>query len=236
MRPELNNDADDLYGMPLLVHISSEIQSRNVSKLFIPVVILSGLDRDWASTNLPSPSVHGSQVLTDTVRLVRYLDAGAVDVLSSPLSKDHVHGLAVHAYRVHKEVSKAESGFLATTKNNRKRSWVGVDDEKPYAYLREAMVSNLMSRICIPDAAGETLNPKLVTLTSVLKTSANLFPRDFHVEPERKVYVAEAIGSWTFSAHDLTNDELLYAALLMLQHALQIPELERWRMPEGAHF
>ncbi|KAF2497013.1 HD-domain/PDEase-like protein [Lophium mytilinum] len=208
------NNLDDLYGMHLLVHISSEIQSRNVSKLVIPVVVLSGLDRDWASTNLPSPSVHGSQVLTDTVRLVRYLDAGAVDVLSSPLSKDHVQGLAVHAYRVHKEVSKEEYGFL-TSKKNRKLSWVGVDDEKPYAYLREAMVSNLMSRICNPEAAGDSIDPK-----------------DFYVEPERKVYVAEAIGSWSFSAHEFTDDELLYGALLMLQHALQMPELESWRMPE----
>ncbi|KAF2816458.1 HD-domain/PDEase-like protein [Mytilinidion resinicola] len=208
------NNLDDLYGMHLLVHISSEIQSRNVSKLVIPVVVLSGLDRDWASTNLPSPSVHGSQVLTDTVRLVRYLDAGAVDVLSSPLSKDHVQGLAVHAYRVHKEVSKEESGFLISRKN-RKLSWVGVDDEKPYAYLREAMVSNLMSRICNPEATRDSIDPK-----------------DFYMDPERKAYVAEAIGSWTFSAHEFTDDELLYGALLMLQHALQMPDLESWRMSE----
>ena len=149
----------DIYGMHLLQRISSEIQSRNLSKLVVPVVVLSGLDREWAPSNLPSPSVHGSQVLTDTVRLVRYLDAGAVDVLSSPLSKDHVHGLAVHAYRVHKEVSREESGFL-TNKRNRKLSWVGVgvDDTKPYAYLREAMVSNLMGGICNPETVGESLN------------------------------------------------------------------------------
>jgi len=153
------NEPGDIYGMHLLQHVSSEIQSRNLSKLVVPVVVLSGLDREWASSNLPSPSVHGSQVLTDTVRLVRYLDAGAVDVLSSPLSKDHVHGLAVHAYRVHKEVSREESGFL-TNKRNRKLSWVGVgvDDSKPYAYLREAMVSNLMGGICNPETVGESLN------------------------------------------------------------------------------
>jgi hypothetical protein len=27
-------------------------------------------------------------------------------------------------------------------------SWVGIDPDKPYAYLQEAMVSNLMSGIC----------------------------------------------------------------------------------------
>ncbi|OCL04925.1 HD-domain/PDEase-like protein [Glonium stellatum] len=210
------NEPEDIYGMHLLQHVSSEIQSRNLSKLVVPVVVLSGLDREWASSNLPSPSVHGSQVLTDTVRLVRYLDAGAVDVLSSPLSKDHVHGLAVHAYRIHKEVSREELGFL-TNKRNRKLSWVGVgvDDTKPYAYLREAMVSNLMSGICNPETVGESLNSL-----------------ELQIDSERKDIVAAAIGSWSFSAHEFMDDELLYGALLMLKHALRMPELERWRMSD----
>lgn len=156
-------EPDDIYGMHLLTHISSEIASKNYSKLVIPVVILSGLDREWASNSLPSPSIHGSQVLTDTVRLVRYLDAGAVDVLSSPLSKDSVHGLVIHAYRVHKEVSREEASFLAI-KRNRKLSWVGVNDQKPYAYLREAMVSNLMGGICNPETVGESLETKYDSL------------------------------------------------------------------------
>jgi hypothetical protein len=140
--------------MQLLSHIFSEIQTKTMSRLIVPVVVLSGFEREWASTNLPSPSVHGSQVLSDTVRLTRYIDAGAVDVLTSPLSKDHVQGLAVHAYRVYKEVSAKEASFL-TLKRNRKLSWVGVDDTKPYAYLREAMVSGLMSHICNPESVGE---------------------------------------------------------------------------------
>lgn len=152
-------EPDDIYGMHLLTHISSEVASKNLPRLVIPVVILSGLDRDWASNTSSSPSVHGSQVLTDTVRLVRYLDAGAVDVLSSPLSKESVHGLVIHAYRVHKEVAREEASFL-TTKRNRKLSWVGVSDQKPYAYLREAMVSNLMGGICNPETVGESLESK----------------------------------------------------------------------------
>lgn len=211
-------EPDDIYGMHLLMHISSEISSKNFSKLVIPVVILSGLDREWASNNLPSPSVHGSQVLTDTVRLVRYLDAGAVDVLPSPLSKDNVHGLAVHAYRVHKEVSREEMGFL-TTKRNRKLSWVGVNDAKPYAYLREAMVSSLMSGICNPETVGESLDSA-----------------DLYVNQDRRNVVAHAIGSWGFSAHDFTDDELVYGALLMLKHALAMPELRQWSMTDGTTF
>jgi 3',5'-cyclic-nucleotide phosphodiesterase len=197
------------------MHVSSEIQSKNFPKLVIPVVILSGLDRDWASNTLPSPSLHGSQVLTDTVRLVRYLDAGAVDVLPSPLSKDNVHGLAVHAYRVHKEVSREELAFL-TTKRNRKLSWVGVNDAKPYAYLREAMVSSLMSGICNPETVGDSLDSS-----------------DLYVSEDRQEFIASAIGTWSFSAHDFTDDELVFAALLMVKHALQMEELQQWRMPDG---
>ncbi|KAF9735487.1 cyclic nucleotide phosphodiesterase [Paraphaeosphaeria minitans] len=207
-------EPDDLYGMHLLTHISSEIASKNLSRLVIPVVVLSGLDREWASNALPSPSVHGSQVLTDTVRLVRYLDAGAVDVLSSPLSKDSVHGLVIHAYRVHKDVTREEASFL-TTKRNRKLSWFGVSDQKPYAYLREAMVSNLMGGICNPETVGESLESK-----------------DIFVEEERKEIIAAAIGTWAFSAHDFTDDELLYGALLMLKHALKMPEVEEWGMTD----
>ena len=92
----------------------------------------------------------------DTVRLSKYLDSGAVDVLSSPLSKERLQSLAVHAYRLQKEAARDEASFL-TTKRNRKLSWVGVDDAKPYAYLREAMVSNLMTGICNPETVGDSL-------------------------------------------------------------------------------
>lgn len=157
-------DGSLVYGMNLLTHVTAEMQAKTMSKLVIPVVVLSGFEREWASSNLPSPSVHGSQVLSDTVRLARYLDAGAVDVLTSPLSRDHVQGLAVHAYRTYKEVGASEAAFLAQ-KRNRKLSWVGVDDTKPYAYLREAMVSNLMGHICDPETVGESHDPRFVFLS-----------------------------------------------------------------------
>lgn len=151
-------EPEDLYGMHLLRHISAEIQDRRLPKLVIPIVLLSGLDTEVASgTSSPGPS--GSQVLTDTVRLTRYLDAGAVDVLASPLSKHHIHGLAVHAYRINKEVMREKSSFLAQSKG-RKVSWVGVNEAKPFSYLREAMVSNLMGNICCPDTARDAIDPK----------------------------------------------------------------------------
>ena len=53
------------------------------------------------------------------------------------------------------------------------------------------------------------------------------------VLPERRNAVAEAVGTWNFSAHDFTDDELLYGALVILQHALDMPDLEKWRLSEG---
>ncbi|KAK8437738.1 hypothetical protein IWX49DRAFT_7605 [Phyllosticta citricarpa] len=207
-------EPEDLYGMHLLRHISAEIQDHRLPRLIIPVIILSGLNREETGSNTSSPTPGGSRVLTDTVRLVRYLDAGAVDVLASPLSKDHIHGLAVHAYRINKEVMREKSSFLAS-KKARKVSWVGVNEEKPFAYLREAMVSNLMGNICCPDTAQDTLDPG-----------------DVEVSVERRKEIARAVGTWSFSAHDFNDDELLYASLVMLQHALSMPEVERWRMAE----
>lgn len=54
------------------------------------------------------------------------------------------------------------AGQLAAPGSNRsarKVSWVGVSEAKPYAYLREAMVSGLMNRICNPD--GVTLGERI---------------------------------------------------------------------------
>ncbi|KKY19100.1 putative camp-specific 3cyclic phosphodiesterase 7b [Diplodia seriata] len=179
-------EPEDLYGMHLLRHISAEIQDRRLPKVVIPVILLSGLDREMAS-DTASPGASGSRVLTDTVRLTRYLDAGAVDVLASPLSKDHIHGLAVHAYRINKEVMREKSSFLAQSKG-RKVSWVGVNEAKPFS--------------------------------------------DIEVSPERREKIARAVGTWAFSAHDWNDDELLFGSLVMIKHALSMPEVERWRIRE----
>lgn len=43
----------------------------------------------------------------------------------------------------------------------------------------------------------------------------------------------EAIGSWKYSGPDYSEDELVHAAHFMIQHALEAPDLERWRLSEG---
>jgi len=149
---------------------------------------------------------------------MRYLDVGAVDVLTSPLRQERLPSLGIHAYRAHKDASKDHRALLEM-KRGRKRSWVGVDDQEPYAYLREAMVSGLMDRICKVGGDAEPFGHVRIS-----------------VALDRREEIARAVGGWDFSAHEFTDDELLHAALLMLQHALVMPGLERWRLSTGQSF
>lgn len=41
------------------------------------------------------------------------------------------------------------------------------------------------------------------------------------------------VGRWHFSAHDFSDDELLQCAVVMLEHALKMPEVEQYRIPSG---
>ena len=52
----------------------------------------------------------------------------------------------------------------------------------------------------------------------------------------RESLLASSIASWAFSAHACSDDELVHIACLMLQHALNMPELEKWRLPAGKPF
>ncbi|RPB04788.1 HD-domain/PDEase-like protein [Choiromyces venosus 120613-1] len=90
---------------------------------------------------------------------------------------------------------------------SRKVSWVGIDEQKPareasdYAYLREKMYA------CFYYCA--------------------LYMR---VSPGSIEKIKNAIGSWDFSAHDFSDEELVHCAKLMLEHALEMPEVEAYRI------
>ncbi|KAI9756849.1 MAG: hypothetical protein M4579_003685 [Chaenotheca gracillima] len=214
---------ESFYGLQLLQYIISEIQYQNFSKLIVPIAAISSSSRSKPSSVGLSPTDSArdnvtrmrQSMLLDTGQVMRLLDAGAADVLMSPFSQERVLSCAVHGYRARKEAARDQEAFLAI-KRGRKRSWVGVDEEKPHAYLREAMVSGLMDGICNPHSQnfGESFKHTRI-----------------HVLQSRRDVVSRAIGSWSFSAHSFSDDELLHAALLMLQHALSMPELEEWRIP-----
>ena len=74
----------------------------------------------------------------DPKQMMGCLNAGAVDAIPSPFTRERVEALASHAYRAHIQGMKEQPSYL-DRKTTRKRSWVGVDEAKPYAYLREEM-------------------------------------------------------------------------------------------------
>ncbi|EDN07041.1 3',5'-cyclic-nucleotide phosphodiesterase regA [Histoplasma capsulatum] len=92
-------------------------------------------------------------------------------------------------------------------------------------------VNKLMKQICDP---GEELEKYeryayfLGNLRYMPRYSPG--PSDLHVLPSRKRLVEAEIGKWDFSAHDFSEDELVYAGTVILEHALQMPELEPWRI------
>jgi 3',5'-cyclic-nucleotide phosphodiesterase len=160
-------EPEELHGLRLIARVHSDIESESGPKVTIPVAVLrfdtsestptashgpgpshTSVPDESGQFSSPSDQPPSTKIEPHTMR--KCLDAGAIDVLSSPLDESRVFGLTSHAYRVHKDAHKAQSAIMARTRN-RKRSWVGVNEEKPYAYLRESMVSKLMAGICNPD-------------------------------------------------------------------------------------
>jgi hypothetical protein len=132
----------EIYGLQLLSHIVSETRLQKLSKLITPFILASGFHHQ---SDLMLQRGHNAPLM------LRFMDAGAVDVFASPISKDRTESLVSYAYRAFKEHSKAEVQMFSGKHRERKLSWVGVDEEKPFGYLRESMVSNLMLGICSPE-------------------------------------------------------------------------------------
>jgi hypothetical protein len=130
-----SSQSDSSYGLQLLSGVSADIQVSEIPNLVIPIAVLRHSPNEPTSAPASQPS---ATPLCELQQISKCLDAGAVDVLTTPLDRARVQGLIVHAYRVHKSARKEQSRFLAR-KKSRKQSWVGVHDEQPYAYLREAM-------------------------------------------------------------------------------------------------
>ncbi|KAI0105422.1 hypothetical protein GGR51DRAFT_186941 [Nemania sp. FL0031] len=233
-KPPVNNEEEDdpvrdLYGIGLLEKIVYETHLRSLSKLVVPIPVvgfpalgtspsIDGVDEEPSASTYagyPVASQDSSSNSLETRGLLRKcLDSGAVDVMASPLHVKTLTTLEVHAYRAHKEVVKDQQSLLEI-RRGRKRSWVGVHEEKPFAYLREAMVSGLMGGIC---RSGEESESRISTVR-------------IDISSKRRVEIEEAPGKWHFCAPCFDDDSLLVAATLMFEHALAMPELEKWRLP-----
>jgi 3',5'-cyclic-nucleotide phosphodiesterase len=146
-----STELGDIYGIKLLSHLGTEIRAKKLSKLIVPIAVIDLPDCETTQPQSPEPgNPDRQQESLDNARFMRLVDAGAVDVLTRPLSDDRVRNLAILGYRMFRDFSKSNTSFLAS-RRARKMSWVGVEPQKPYSYLREAMVSNLMSGICSPE-------------------------------------------------------------------------------------
>ncbi|KAI1393707.1 HD-domain/PDEase-like protein [Hypoxylon trugodes] len=218
----------ELYGLKLLERIVYETHLRSLSRLVVPIPIISfpllrsppandganddPIQADYANYLSQMPDTT-SKSLTNRALLRKCLDSGAVDVMASPLHIKTLTTLEVHAYRAHKEAAREQQAALEV-RRGRKRSWVGVHEDKPYSYLREAMVSGLMKGICQSGA----------------ETEDRIGSVKINVPSEIRAEIADAVGKWHFCAHDFHDDSLLIAAVLMFKHALTMPELEHWRI------
>lgn len=219
---DIHTPNEDLYGLGLLQKIVTEAHLRSMSKLVVPVPMIRRPEVETPSVNgqMTDGAVEPTPIpfdpLTANRQLIkRCLDLGAVDIIVSPLSSNCIATLEICAYRAHRDAAK-EQQALREIRQGRKRSWVGVNEEKPFAYLREAMVSGLMKGICRLSSNDDQIQNAHIAVSS-----------------ERQTAIAEAVGSWRFCAHSFTDDELLVAAMGMFRHALAMPELERWRIPAG---
>ena len=225
---EIHTPNEDLYGLGLLQKIITEAHLRGVSKLVVPVPVISHPEPDIVASDPALQMTDGAAdvarsgaALSDATlaanrRLMRAcLDLGAVDVLISPLSAKCITTLEICAYKAHRDAAKEQKALMEVTKG-RKRSWVGINESKPFSYLREAMVSGLMNGICRLDGDDGPITSARISVSS-----------------HRQAEIAEAVGRWHFNAHLFSDDELLVAALVMFKHALSVPELEHWRIPTG---
>lgn len=214
--PDIHVPDDKVYGLKLLQRVNTEAHIRNLSNLVVPVSVISrpavtGSD----DSSAPAPSPFDARTV-DPALLKRCIDLGAADVIVSPINSKCMTSVGVQAYKAHRDATREQKALLEV-RRGRKLSWVGVNEEKPFAYLREAMVSGLMKRIC---RLGGDVDNRIRHFKLAVPT-------------ERQEAIAAAIGHWHFCAHDFTDDELLVAGMLIFKHALDMPALEKWRIPTG---
>ena len=227
---DTENQEEEIYGLALLRRIISESYIRNASKLIITIPLITSPSTDRLANENGAASDAGVEFAVGNLRLDsdddrraantrmlrRCLDLGATDVMANPINPKCVTSLEVLAYRAHLDAARDQKALIEL-RRGRKRSWVGISEEKPFSYLREAMVSKLMGRIC-----------RIGSETEDVFCSVKL-----SISTEKQAEVTSAVGQWHFCAHDFTDDELVVASLLMFKHALSMPELEPWRIPTG---
>ena len=184
--PDLGSpEIAEYYGANLLKHLSREISEDSLSKLTVLIAFVHP-DREARSQGVllaqrlsravepPGEDVSNGaveqkrSVLTPT-RIITYLQDGAADVVPGPFVKARLDALASYAYRAHIEGRRSQGAFIKA-RRMRKRSWIGVYEEKPYAYMRESMyvtVCDCLGAACLLPLSSHSLTlPRFQPLSS----------------------------------------------------------------------
>ncbi|KAK4169406.1 3',5'-cyclic-nucleotide phosphodiesterase regA [Cladorrhinum sp. PSN259] len=190
----------ELYGLALLKKIESEASARDLTRLVIAVPVVN-----FPSDTLPNGSdLHGQDESEGMAarRMRRYcIELGATAVMSSPMSKTCLRELDTYAYNAHLDATKLHKAQCEAR-------------QKPYAYLREDMVSKLANKICSDGRDWDGLETSMSNVSS-----------------QRRDEISLAISKWAFCSPNFSDDDLVVAACIIFEHALAMPELEKWRIP-----
>lgn len=90
-----------------------------------------------------------------------------------------------------------------------------------------------MNRICHPEAIVEDTMLSYVLTAKPWDSLSDDAVRELDINKARKTEIAASVGRWDFNPHDYTEEELVYAASCMLNHAVEMRELETWRISFG---
>ena len=95
-----------------------------------------------------------------------------------------------------------------------------------------------MSSICKPQSALPKAHHRYALTAEKERLGIEvpnvISDRPYFIDSHRKEFIARSIGTWAFPAHELSEEELVHAAYLMLKHVLEMPELEKWRISNGS--
>lgn len=154
--PMSSTQPEGPYGMEFLTYLAYLIRTEHYGTRIVPVAVLSGQSTSANLKQKPTMTdakLHGFRPsLSGSARppQATYFEAGAVDVIVSPFPAERVQRLPAHAHRLNLERDpRRSSAYLPG--HERKTSWVGTGEHKPYTHLKDRMVSELMDHIVNPD-------------------------------------------------------------------------------------
>lgn len=146
--------------MDFLVYLAYKVRSQDLGSRVIPVAVRSVTQDTGTMPPAQSDRLNtlGQHHHAGPLSMVPFFDAGAVDVLTSPITVERAQSLPSHVYRLNAErLRRQSSAFLPP--QGKKTSWVGTKEGKSYTQIKEVMVCELMDHIVNPDREELPLDP-----------------------------------------------------------------------------